>query len=154
MKKNLTGLSISNFALLFSAKKTSKIPKFRFLIAVVIFGMLTCLSGCLNNATNNVPQDGSVTGKITDKTTGEALSGIKVRLIDNMFKPVAESGYQAVNNTFSKPYIVANVTTDSDGVYLMSNLFDGDYSVVPGDISEMDAVSYELDRSTQSYSVT
>jgi len=160
MKKKLTGLSISNFALPFSAKKTSKIPKFRFLIAVVILGMLTCLSGCLNNATDNVPQDGSVTGKIADKTTGEALSGINVRLIDNTFKPVAESGsitafggYQAVNNTISKPYIAASVTTDSDGVYLMSNIADGDYSVVPGDISEMDAVSYELDRSTQSYSV-
>lgn len=158
MKKKLSATSSSNFALPFSANITSKTPKFRLFIAFVILGMLTCLSGCFNDATDNVAREGSVTGKIIDKDTGAAVPGINVKLIDNTLKSASGGGSvtafgASINNAVPNSYFVEKATTGSDGVYLMSNIPDGNYSVVPGDISEINAASYELDGGTQSYSV-
>lgn len=156
MKKKSISLSVLSYATPFSIKRAFKISKKSFLIAAVIFGMLTCLSGCLNDSTG-VSASGSVTGKITDKVTGAPLPGINVKLIDNNFKPSGSTVTFGGNQTaaiISQPYFVSGASTGSDGVYLMSGIPDGDYSVVPGDISEIATAAYEIGGGTQSYKVS
>ncbi|OQA76703.1 MAG: hypothetical protein BWY32_02941 [bacterium ADurb.Bin243] len=156
MKRDFFGLSILNQSMLLSVKRAFITLKMRFALAAVIIGTLTCLSGCLNDSAG-VSANGSVTGKITDKSTGAPLAGVNVKLIDNKFKPsgttVTLGGNQAAA-VISQPYFISAAATGSDGVYMMSGLPDGDYSVVPGDISEISTAAYEIAGGTQSYSIS